>query len=306
MKPLVSILIVNWNVKDLLDACLSSIEKYTSVPHEIIVVDNASTDGSVEMIRKKYPAITLIDSQKNLGFVGGNNEALKHASSDSHILYLNPDIELLEDAIGPMLEYLESNPKVGVIGCELLNTDRSHQQTIGVFTGLDNLWREYFGREKADDVRRVAPQKTTAVQVVLGACMLCRGSVVRELGGMDTRYFMYLEETDLCKSIHQKGFEIVYFPEVKMVHHSGKSSGYNEESRQRSLYENRRSQYLFFQKHYSFGKTLVAKLLIGGGMLVRIPILALLWILKPAGRKATGLKLKYYSKTIGWLVRKFP
>lgn len=306
MNPRLSILIVNWNVSDLLDACLGSIEKYTIVPHEVIVVDNDSSDDSVEMVKKKYPHVTVIASPKNIGFVAGNNLALSKASKNTEILYLNPDIELIEDAIGPMLSYLDSNPQSGVIGCELLNTDRSHQQTIGHFTQLSNLWREYFKREKANHINVSTYSKPTPVEVVLGACLLCRSTILRELGGMDPRYFMYLEETDLCKSMKEKGFDTIYYPYTKMIHHSGKSSGYNEESRQRALFENRRSQYLFFQKHHSYPVALGAKALISLGMLIRIFPLVILWLVKPKKRSVQILKLHYYLKTVGWLIFQIP
>ncbi len=263
------------------------------------MVDNNSEDGSVAMVREKFPSVTLIASQANLGFAGGNNLGLKKARG-KHILYLNPDIELIEDAIGPLYDYLENHPEVGVVGCKLLNSDRSHQSSIGQFTRLSNLFQEYYGRHSRSQ-HPLHPSKPTVVDFVLGACLLVRGDICREMGGFDERYFMYHDETDLCLTIQERGFQTVYFPGVSMIHHGSKSSTYSDESRQRTLHENRRSQYLFFQKHYSFWLSFAAKMTILLAMVMRIVTLTILQ-LRPHNRTKDRIKIRYYSKTARWLL----
>lgn len=300
--PEVSIIIVNWNVEELLDTCLKTIQKYTtSVSYEVIVVDSASQDGSVEMVKKKYPWVKLFAEKINVGFTKGNNIGLREAQG-KHILYLNPDIELIEDAIGPMVRHLEDHPKVGAIGCKLLNADRTHQDSIGHFTRLSNLFREYFLREKSGVSRIHHPDTPQSVDVVLGACILVRGDLCREIGGFDERYFMYHEETDLCLSLHNRGFQVIYFPTVAMIHHGSKSSTRSHESRQRTLHENRKSQILFFRKHYSWPTAQAAKLLIFLGMVTRLPIIALQRVAIPSQKESARYKLDYYTETIRWLL----
>lgn len=299
-SPDLSILIVNWNVADLLDKCLESIQHYTTgCTYEVIVVDNASTDDSVERVQKKYPWVKLIPATENLGFAKGNNIALAEATG-RHIAYLNPDTELIEDAFTPLVLYLETHEKVGVAAPKLLNTDRTLQNSIGRFTCLNDLVREYFFRSKAEQQRTQHPEQPTLVDFALGACLIVRGTICREIGGFDERYFMYHEETDLCLTLREKGFQTIYDPLVSVIHHGSKSSTSSVENRQRTLHENRKSQYLFFQKHYGFVRAKLAKLIILLAMLARIIILELRQLL---GRnEESSLKIHYFSQTVSWLL----
>ncbi len=298
----VSIVIVNWNVCPWLAKCLKTIETYTkSVTYEVIVVDNASRDGSVGMVKSDFPQVKLIALRQNLGFAQGNNRGLKIARG-RHILFLNPDVELIGDAIGPMVRYLDAHANVGAVGCRLLNSDRSLQHSIGRFTRLSNLAREYFLREKADRAVGVPhPDRATTVDVVLGACLLVRGDVCRAMGGFDERYFMYHDETDLCLTLKQQGFRTVYYPEVSMIHHGSKSSTSSVESRQRTLHENRRSQYLFFRKHFGYATFITAKLIILLAMTGRLLALGAL-VLVPSRQADIKIKLRYWGKTVVWLL----
>jgi GT2 family glycosyltransferase len=299
-QPEVSIIIVSWNVADLLDHCLSSIRAFcTNFSYEVIVVDSASSDNSVAMVRSKHPEVTLIAEPENVGFTKGNNIGLA-AATGKHILYLNPDVELIEDAIGPMLEYLEAHADVGVVGCKLLNTDRSHQSSIGRYLRLSSLVHEYYLREKGEKFRVSHPDQATTVEVVLGACMLVRGEQVRAINGFDERYFMYQEETDMCLTLHRQGFHTVYLPTVAMIHHGSQSSTKSAESRQRTLHENRKSQVLFITKHYGAGAGLLAKLLIGAAMLIRAPLFAVANLCRPSDQ--SNNKQRYYFRTIRWLL----
>jgi len=296
-QPDVSIIIVNWNVSELLDICLRTIKHYTKgISYEVIVVDSASSDDSVQMVQKKHPWVQLIASPDNLGFTKGNNRGLEVATG-RHIAYINPDIEFVEDALTPMIEYLDAHIEVGAIGCALLNTDRSHQNSIGRFLRLSTLWQEYVLRSKAETVHIPHPKQPAEVEVVLGACLVVRGNLAREIGGFDTRYFMYQEETDLCLALKQRGFSTVYYPVVAMIHHGSKSATKSDESRQRTLYENRRSQSLFMHKHYGAATAFVADLLIFSAMAIRLPVLYLLQF-KPNQKQKNQAKLTYYLKTM--------
>lgn len=294
-----SIIIVNWNVKALLANCLRSISQYTRrLRYEVIVIDNASSDGSAVMVRRQFPEVKLVAATTNLGFTKGNNVGLAMAVG-RHICYLNPDTELIEDIFSPLVRYLDEHTEVGVVAPKLLNSDQTHQNSIGVFTRLSNLWREYFLRTKAETARVYHPDQPTVVEVVMGACMVCQGAAVRSVGGFDERYFMYHEETDLCLTLKEKGFDTVYDPEVSLIHHGSKSSTINPESRQRTLHENRKSQYLFFQKHYGFVSAQLAKFIIILAMLIRIIPFALLNVVHPS--EVNVLKVRYFGQTLRWL-----
>ena len=297
----VSIIIVSYNVSELLDGCLASITRFSKhVRHEVIVVDSASSDDSVAMVRAKHPEVVLLACTENVGFSRGNNLGLGLAKG-RHILYLNPDTELVEDALTPLLAVLDQRPEVGIVGPKLLNTDRSHQSSIGQFTSLETLADEYIGRRKMETIQVTHPVHPTIVPVLLGACLLVRGDVVRKLGGFDERYFMYNEETDLCLSFQEEGLATLYVPEVSLIHHGSKSASKSVEQRQRTYHINRTSQVLFCEKHYGFRVAILAKLLIACAMLVRIPLLSVRAALGKTGQ-ADWTKVRYYTRTLRWLI----
>ncbi|HSI21207.1 MAG TPA: glycosyltransferase family 2 protein [Verrucomicrobiae bacterium] len=301
-SPDISVIIVSYNVSELLDACLRTLKEYTkSVSYEVIVVDSASSDDSVEMVAKKYPWVTLIASEVNVGFTKGNNMGLEKAVGKD-ILYLNPDVELIEDVIGPMLGVLEERKGVGVVGPKLLNTDRSLQGTIGFYTSLRSVVKEFVLREQKENMNVIHPEQPTSVQVLLGACLLVRGDVAREIGGFDERYFMYNEETDLCLSFKKRGYDTLYYPEVAIIHHGSKSATKTPEIKQRSLHIARVSMLTYLHKHYGFLTALVGKLIVSLSLLVRMPIL--LVKLLTSKREDARLKIRYYFYTIRWILTK--
>lgn len=297
--PELSILIVNWNVRDLLDECLRSIKQFTAAgSFEVIVVDNASKDDSVEMVRRKYPWVKLTAATDNLGFTKGNNVALASAAG-RFICYLNPDTELIEDVFTPLIKYMDEYPKIGAIAPKLLNTDRSIQNSIGRFTRLTSLLKEYFLRTKAEKQKLVYPTTPTVVDYAMGACLVVRGDLCRQLGGLDERFFMNHEETDLCYQLKKHGFPTIYYPLVAMIHHGSKSSTISVESRQRTLHENRKSQYLYFQKNSGWLTAETAKLIIVVAMASRILVLWLMNVFKKSDERS--IKISYFSSTVSWL-----
>ena len=226
-----SIVILNWNVRDLLDGCLASIRPQ-GLTLETIVVDNASTDGSVTMVRSKYPEVTVIASSINRGFTGGNNQGIA-ASHGRYVLVLNPDTEIVGDALERMAAYLDDHPAVGALGPQLLNADGSIQSSRRRFPTLataffESTWlqslapRGMLRRYYMDDV---SPDVTQEVDWLFGACTIFRREVLDDVGVYDEQnFFMYSEELDLCHRVRAAGWQIVYLPEAKVIHHSGKSS----------------------------------------------------------------------------------
>jgi N-acetylglucosaminyl-diphospho-decaprenol L-rhamnosyltransferase len=227
-----TVIIVNWNVRDLLRRCLLSI---LAPPHsnlEIVVVDNASSDGSIDMVRTEFPGVHLVVNNQNRGFTAANNQGLG-VSRGRYLLLHNPDTEVVGDALTTMLSYMDAHPDVGVLGPKLLYPDGSLQPSRRRFptfatallesTVFQEWWpenrtlRRYYMADTADDA--VQP-----VDWVVGACLLVRRQAYEQVGGLDEGYFMYSEELDWCKRLKAAGWEVVYLPSATIIHHEGKSS----------------------------------------------------------------------------------
>jgi GT2 family glycosyltransferase len=226
-----SIVILNWNVCDLLDRCLDSLRSdHCSL--EIIVVDNASRDDSVAMVHAKYPQVTVIANTENRGFTGGNNQGIE-ASHGRHVMVLNPDTEVLGDALDRLVAYLDAYPDVGALGPQLLNPDRSIQSSRRRFPTLaiaffESTWLQGIAPKRIlthyymDDVPATA---THEVDWLNGACTVFRREVLDRVGVYDAQnFFMYSEELDLCRRVKEAGWKIVYLPQAQVVHYVGKSS----------------------------------------------------------------------------------
>ena len=231
MSPDLSIIIVNWNVRDLLRDCLRSIDVGRgALSVEVIVVDSASADDSVAMMRNEFPWVRLIPCDENVGFPGGNNIGLAEASG-MHLLLLNPDTVILEDALPKMVAYLQAHSDVGALGPQLLNPDGSIQSSRRRFptaaTGfLESTWleglapgvlRRYYTLDLPEDA-------TADVDWLTGACIMVPRAIYEEIGGLDEGYYMYSEELDWCRRIKATGRRVVYFPAAQVTHHVGKSS----------------------------------------------------------------------------------
>ena len=230
-SPDLSILIVNWNVRDLLRDCLRSIAAGRGdLALEVIVVDSASADGSAAMIAAEFPWVDLIACDENVGFPRGNNIALARSRGRT-LLLLNPDTVVVGDALPTLLAYLDAHPDVGVVGPQLLNADGSVQSSRRRFPTLltgyfESTWlqglapgvlRHYYALDLPDD----APAD---VDWLTGACLLVPRAAYEEVGGLDEGYYMYSEELDWCRRIKQTGRRVVYYPAAQVIHHSGQSS----------------------------------------------------------------------------------
>ncbi len=226
-----TLVIVSWNVCELLRRCLQSILA-TEGDVEIVVVDNASTDGSPEMVQEAFPQVRLIANEENRGFTAANNQGLALAQGRA-LMLLNPDTEVVEDALATMVEYLDAHPKVGALGPRLLFPDGRQQPSRRRFptfatalvesTVIQEWWadnrilRRYYMADTPDDA--IQP-----VDWVVGACLLVRREAYEQVGGLDEGFFMYSEELDWCKRIKDAGWEVVYLPTATVIHHEGKSS----------------------------------------------------------------------------------
>ena len=227
-----SIIIVSWNVSKLLYDCLQSIaENKGELAVEVIVVDSASSDDTPEMVAQEFPWVYLIACDENVGFPRGNNLGMAHANG-RFILLLNPDTQIVGHALQTMIAYLESNPEIGMVGPQLLNSDGTVQSSRRRFPTLgtaffESTWLEpYAPKAILEDyfVLDVPDDKIATVDWVVGACMMTRYEIAESVGGMDEAYFMYSEELDWCRRVKQAGWDVVYLPTAQVVHHYGKSS----------------------------------------------------------------------------------
>jgi len=230
----ISIIIVNWNVEDLLRDCLHSIfAADCDTPPEVIVVDNASADGSADMVRAEFPQVTLISSPENLGFSGGNNLGMARATGEFAFL-LNPDTTLAPDALRLLRDYLRQNPRVGVGAPPLLWPDGSVQSSRRRFpTPAGMVWEstlleQWFPGNRAARRYRfeyTPPTQPMPVDWAVGAALFFRRQIWAQVGGLDDSFFMYFEETDWCRRVADAGWAIHYLPAAKVVHFEGQSSG---------------------------------------------------------------------------------
>jgi GT2 family glycosyltransferase len=253
----VSIIIVNWNTRTMLRNCLLSVVTQTRVPHQIIVVDNASSDASAAMVRGEFPDVMLIANPDNRGFAGANNQGLRVATGRT-VLLLNPDTIVLDGAIDRMMAWLDRNPDVGCVGCQVLEgpdviqrtcfADPSPANQMIVELGLMRLarWIPAFGRPwYADWDRRSARD----VDVVSGMFMLVPRAVIQRVGLLDDAFLIYAEEADWCRRIRKAGWRCVFAPEAQILHLDGGSKS-TAQVRSKMHVQMQKSHLIYARKHH--------------------------------------------------------
>jgi len=227
----VSILIVNWNSKDLLRKCLFSIgDTCADLSLQIVVVDGGSFDGCAEMLANEFPHVEFVQSNDNIGFGRANNLGLARVTGDV-VWVLNPDTEICPGALQTLLSELERLPDAGIVSPRLLNTDGTLQSSVHalpnpVLQAIDSeiLRRLMFPLSLWAPPSNFAPSATVGVEAVAGTAMLMRTTIFRSVGGFTPAYFMYAEDMDLCSKILRAGFRIYHVPAAVVTHHGGASS----------------------------------------------------------------------------------
>lgn len=255
---ILSIVIVNYNTRQLTLAALESVYSSTcSFTYEVLLVDNASSDGSVASIREYYPGVILIENSENVGFARANNQAMRIASG-KYILLLNSDTVIETDTLEVMLRYMEGHPTVGASGCKILLPDGSLDRACkrGFPTPAASFYyafgfsRFFPNKPKFNGYQlgHLSSDESYPIDCLVGAFMLVRRSVIDQVGMLDETFFMYGEDIDWCYRIKQAGWKIYYYAETKIIHYKGASS------RRRPfkiVYEFHRAMYLFHRKHYA-------------------------------------------------------
>ncbi|WZL73650.1 glycosyltransferase family 2 protein [Clostridiaceae bacterium 35-E11] len=268
-----SIIIVNYNTKELTKQTLNSIfTKTHNFLYEVFVVDNASTDDSIEMIQEEFPQVKLIQNAQNLGFSKANNIAIRQ-SKGRYILLLNSDTVVIDDCLEKCIQHMDKHVNIGALGCKVIlpdgNLDLACKRSFPTpevsmyrILGLSKLFpkSKKFGQY---NLTYVDENEIHEIDCLVGAFMMIRREVIEAVGLLDEDFFMYGEDVDWCYRMKEAGWKIVYYPKAQIVHYKGGSS---KKKNPKLIYEFYRAMYLFYNKHYKRKYSSLITLLVYAGI----------------------------------------
>lgn len=273
----VSVIIVNWNTRDLLADCLKSLKETThNVEYEVIVVDNNSSDDSVQMVAEQFSDVKLIVNDDNLGFAAANNQGIEIAQG-RYVLLLNSDTILYEGAIEKNLVYADRNQDAAVFACRVMNSPEEVAMTCFCFPNLLNLFFSMTGLEHVFKMNRLFgrermrwwPRDTyRRVDVVTGMYMFVRKKAIDDVGLMDESFFFYYEETDWCYRFAKKGWKALFNPEAVIMHVGGGGQS-SSIAALKMFVQQQKSCLIYFRKHEGALKTFIARMILAIGYACR-------------------------------------
>ena len=304
----VSIIIVSWNAKEILRACLNSLMDSTvEYAHEIIAVDNGSSDGSPEMVEKEFPHVRLIKNRYNLGFARANNIGIR-ASRGRYVCLINSDVIVFEDCIKNLMSFMDENPAAGMAGPKILNPDRTLQPSCRHFPSIWNnlchavALNHLFPRSRffsAPFMDYWAHDTVRKVDVITGMFWMIRRQAIDEVGLLDEDFFVYGEDIDWCKRFRQGGWDIVFYPGAEAVHIGGASSS---NAPFKFYIEMQKANLQYWKKHHGkIGKGGYTAVILLHDLL-RVIARAFQYPFWPSRREATGFKLKRSIACIRWVL----
>jgi GT2 family glycosyltransferase len=270
----ISVVLVSFNTRDLTLACLKSLQAELKEPGQVIVVDNASSDGSVDAIRGTFPQVRVIANDRNLGFGAANNIAFADCKN-KYVLLLNTDTVVKAGSIKAMVNVLDKNPDAAAVGCRLENADGSLQPSCWSYPTPHRAWGEALGFSRLGlmkDWHRWDHASESSVDFVIGAALLVRRVVIEQVGGFDESFFLYAEETDWQRRMHAAGWRIRFTPSGTIIHLGGASGAV---MRDRQLVESCRGIQRYVKKHHGVFGLGLFRLGIVVGVLLRLPVLLL-------------------------------
>jgi GT2 family glycosyltransferase len=283
----VSVIIVNWNTRSILRDCLSSVFKQTQgIEFEVIVIDNGSSDSSVQMVETEFSQVNIIANTENRGFAAANNQGMAVAKG-RYVLLLNSDTVILDDVIKKTVLFADTHREVAVVGCRVLNADRTLQQTCFMFPSVLNMLlattclyklfprNRFFGRERMTWWNR---DSVSEVDVATGCFMLVRRQAIEKIGLMDERFFVYGEETDWCYRFKKSGWKIMFTPDGQIIHYGGQTTKQMARKFRLQLHG---SELIFMKLHRSKLTFLFARFLTASFLILRVPY----WLAVAALRK---------------------
>lgn len=253
----VSIIIVNWNARNYLMQCLASLSpEVCRYPMEIIVVDNASSDGSPECVESEYPDVKLIRNKENLGFAKANNIGVA-ASTGKYLCFVNSDVKVLPDCISRLVEYCDEHPDTGMVGPRIIGADGHLQRSC---RGFPSVWNMFCRALAFDTIFKNlklftgysllhwSQNSLCQVDILTGCFWLVRRQALEQVGGLDESFFIYGEDMDWCKRFWRKGWPVVFVPSAEAIHYGGGSSS---NAPVRFYIERQRADLQYWKKHHS-------------------------------------------------------
>ncbi len=288
-----AIVIISFNVEKLLKECIESIYRETrDVRFEIWVIDNHSQDTSVQMLKRDFPRIHLIENADNVGFTRANNQAVRQCRTD-YVLLLNPDTLIRDGALDKMVTFMDAHPDVGVAGCRVENEDGSLQlacrrsipsPSVAFFrlTGLSRLF-PHSKRMAKYNLTYLDPTRSHEVDAVSGAFLLIRRQAIDQIGLLDETFWIYGEDIDWCVRAKKAGWKVVYYPDAHILHYKGVGCSTNS---RKTSYEFYRAMYLFYRKHFAKDHSFIVNGLVYLGIFAKA-LFSLKWFL-PSARVRAG------------------
>lgn len=304
--PDISIIIVNWNANGHLINCLNSLSKFKRSGWEIIVIDNASTDGSPEEVETQFPQVKLIENKENLGFAKGNNIGIR-ASTGRYVCLINSDVIVLDGCIEKLIEFMDKNPSVGVAGPRILNPDRSLQVSCLHFPSLWNNLCQVLGFNKLFPksvffsepfMKYWAHDEIRKVDSLSGCFWMVRRKAMDEVGLLDEDFFFYGEDIDWCRRFHNAGWDVVFYPGAEAIH-IGRASSSNAPVR--FYIELQKADLRYWRKHHGRLGQSAYWMIILLRQLVRLPVYVMVYIFRPGVRSNAIFKFKRALICIGWM-----
>jgi hypothetical protein len=293
-----SVVVVSWNVKPQLKNCLNSILGEKLKDFEVIVVDNASSDGSPQMVERDFPQVKLIKNNQNLGFSKANNQAIK-ISQGEYILLLNSDTVIQPGAIQKMVNFMDKNKRVGALGCKVKNPDGTLQDSCGRFPSLSAIMATKIHRlSKGLLLKSLASHQVADIEKevdwITGASLMVRREAIEQVGLLDEAIFMYFEDTDWCYRIKKSGWVVKVTPEAEIIHLGGGSARRVPDT---LAYEYRKSQYYLYGKHMNIFSQFLLRMIVTLNSLFSLLRLSLSWFFK-ANKKKISKLFKAHLKII--------
>lgn len=305
-----SIIIVNWNTCEITRACLRSIQEQVSgIAREVIVVDNASSDKSVEMIRREFPDVRLIVNDENLGFGRANNQAMRIARG-RYFFLLNSDTVVLDDAIQRLVDFMEREPRVGIAGCKLLFEDLSLQGSCSRFPSIrvalleDLMLYKFLSRRRQGELLLGgywAHDRARDVDAVWGAAMMVRREVFAETGGFDERIFMYGEDLEWCMRVRDAGWRITFTPACRIVHLNHKSAEKKYGDERIDLCHKR--AYEIYRRRSGVVLMSILMLIRTAGALIRVCYFRMRAMVRGSAREYFIAQAKFYNRSLRYHLR---
>jgi len=304
----VSIIIVNWNTKELLLNCIESLIKETKQHTiEIIVVDNASSDGSPNAVRQRFPNVKVIVNKSNLGFAKANNIGIKQ-STGRYVCLVNSDIKALDGCVDRMCEYMDNNTSIGALGPKTVNEDMTFRLNIREFPSLWNSFCEAFALNIIFPKTRlfrtrllinISQDSPSSVDTLSGCFLMVRQETLEEVGLLDERFFIYGEDKDWCKRFSNAGWDVKFFPDAQAIHYGGSSSSV---APLKYLIEMLKSDFEYWRKHHSWVAQKIYMLIMIFHYSFRAFGNACLGLIKKSDKKEVLNKVEGRMACIRWII----